>query len=426
MALKKYIVEFSEIFYKGEKNWVLTSFWNSLFVAFFLLPLGINLSNPFFISSIILGVIQIFRSQRNFIQENKIILLFPVYFLILCISLIYTENITDGLKLIQRSLSLLLFPIIFLFVKEDATAVKRLFRFMLWGLVFSFFINVLIIAYEKAMYLYSEQTGLREVVKNFDWQDITGLRFSRLIESNYTSLYILLVLSFYVKTKIDSKTKLVTFLILFAYLFLLSSRAAYLILFIISIILISGIRQKPHKYLIIIIFFLATIVFLNNPRIFQFYNRVVSSESVQKLNYNATEKSRIMIWQTSIKLIKEAPWLGYGIGDANAVLNQKYKKDGLQFNFQQKFNAHNQFLQTGLQTGMLGLSVLVAIFVILGFRLRRSKNEFCVFLILTLSLLFESMLVRFNGIVFLSIVIPLLLKKRSILSSRIIRNYSKE
>src|SRR5690606_6633928 len=89
-----------------------------------------------------------------------------------------------------------------------------------------------------------------------------------------------------------------------------------------------------------------------------------------------------------------------------------------------RYNAHSQFLQTWLETGIVGIFILLFIFTWLAFYMRRSSNEFAVFLALFIALVFESMLVRFNGIVFFSIIVPLLLKKKSILSSRIIRNDS--
>src|SRR5690606_19678656 len=131
------------MFYKDENNnLVLNIFWNSLYIAFFLLPLDINFPTPFFIVSIIFGCINILKSPKKYVSENKMLLLFPLYFIVITLSLIYTENLPDGIELVQRSLTLLLFPVIFLFVKEDALSVRKLFDFLLLGLVVSFFINL--------------------------------------------------------------------------------------------------------------------------------------------------------------------------------------------------------------------------------------------------------------------------------------------
>ncbi|WP_298542594.1 O-antigen ligase family protein [uncultured Aquimarina sp.] len=432
MRVNKKINELSEMFYKHDDNLVLTIFWNSLYIAFLLLPLGINLPTPFLVVSIVLGLINIFKSGKKFDLDNKIVLLFPLYFIIMSFSLFYTDNISDGLNILQRSLSLFLFPLIFLFVKEDASTVRKLFDFLLLGLVVSFFINFSINIYNSASIIkggfsfeisMEDLTSFIEILTN-GWNYFVGDEFSKLINPSYLSLYILLVLSYYLKNRLDTRLRTFIVVLLFLYLFLLASIAAYMILVIMAILLTFNIKDKSRKHTMLIMLLLGLIVFLNNPRVFDFYSKVKDFGNIIEYDNSTSEKARLLSWDASIELIKEAPLLGYGIGDANDVLIKKYKELGYTYNYENKYNAHNQFLQTFLQTGVIGFGVLVAIFVLLAMHLKRSRNEFSVFLILFISLIFESMLVRFNGIVFFSIVIPLLLKKRSILSSRIIRNVS--
>ncbi|WP_025743750.1 O-antigen ligase family protein [Aquimarina pacifica] len=413
------------MFYK-EDHWTTMIFWNSLFVAFFLLPLGINLPTPFFMLSIVFGVAMIFKTKRKFVLD-KSVLLFPLYFIVMLFGLIYTENLSSGLELVQRSLTLLLFPIIFLFVKEDAATVRRLFDFLLLGLLVSFFINIIRTGCDLIWHLNdinksNEAFSFIEGIYR-EWHHFfIGDSFSKSVNSNYISIYILLVLSYYLKNKIESRLRFVVIVILFFYLFLLASVSAYLILWIMSLVLIFEIVDKEKKYIMLIVFVLGTILFLNNPKLTDIYSRIKYYNKIEGYEVNTSAKSKILAWDASIKLIKDAPILGYGVGDANDVLISKYKELEYRLNYQNRYNSHNQFLQTYLQTGIIGFGVLVSIFVVLAIRMKRSRNEFSVFLILLISLLFESMLVRFSGIVFFSIVIPLLLKKRSILSSRIIRN----
>ncbi len=418
------------MFYKHDDDLVLTIFWNSLYIAFLLLPLGINLPTPFLVVSIILGLVNIFKSGKKFDLDNKIVLLLPLYFIIMLFSLFFTDNISDGLNILQRSLSLFLFPLIFLFVKEDASTVRKLFDFLLLGLVISFFINLSINIYNSASIIkggFSFEISMDDLTAFIDvltngWNYFVGDEFSKLINPSYLSLYILLVLSYYLKNKLDTGIRTFIVVLLFLYLFLLASIAAYMILVIMSTLLTFNIKDKSRKHTMLIMLLLGLIVFLNNPRVFDFYSKVKDFGNIIEYDNSTSEKARLLSWDASIKLIKEAPLLGYGIGDANDVLIQKYKELGYTYNYENKYNAHNQFLQTFLQTGVIGFGVLVTIFILLAIHMKRSRNEFSVFLILFISLTFESMLVRFNGIVFFSIVIPLLLKKRSILSSRVIRN----
>ncbi|WP_299213032.1 O-antigen ligase family protein [uncultured Aquimarina sp.] len=430
MRVNKKINELSEMFYKHDDDLVLTIFWNSLYIAFLLLPLGINLPTPFLVVSIILGLVNIFKSGKKFDLDNKIVLLLPLYFIIMLFSLFFTDNISDGLNILQRSLSLFLFPLIFLFVKEDASTVRKLFDFLLLGLVISFFINLSINIYNSASIIkggFSFEISMDDLTAFIDvltngWNYFVGDEFSKLINPSYLSLYILLVLSYYLKNKLDTGIRTFIVVLLFLYLFLLASIAAYMILVIMSTLLTFNIKDKSRKHTMLIMLLLGLIVFLNNPRVFDFYSKVKDFGNIIEYDNSTSEKARLLSWDASIKLIKEAPLLGYGIGDANDVLIQKYKELGYTYNYENKYNAHNQFLQTFLQTGVIGFGVLVTIFILLAIHMKRSRNEFSVFLILFISLTFESMLVRFNGIVFFSIVIPLLLKKRSILSSRVIRN----
>ena len=430
MILKTSISNLLKFFYTDSSNISLLIFWNSLFVAFFLLPLGINIPTPFFITAMILGVINIFKSKTRVSKENRVLLAFPLYFIVLCISLIYTDHFQEGLDLTIRSASLFFFPLIFLYVKEDAATVKRLFDFLLVGIVISFFINLFFGLYSCYEVISSKTiigNDIEETISTFLYalkqggEYLIGTEFSKMVNPNYISLYILLVLSYYLKNKMTTKLQTFIFIILFLYLFLLASRAAYLILFIMCLILIFNIKDNSKKYTMVIMLLLGTALFISNSRVFNSYKEYKKPTS-EEVSSTTIEKTRLLTWYSAWQLIKQSPLIGYGVGDANEVLIEKYKELNYIRNYRNRYNAHNQFLQTYLQTGLIGFSILLYIFILLGIRLQRSKNEFLVFIVLTISILFESMLVRFNGIVFLSIIIPLLLKERSILSSRIIRN----
>jgi len=190
------------MFYKRDGDLVLAIFWNSLYIAFLLLPLGINLPTPFFIVSIVLGIVNSIKSVKKFELDNKIVLLFPVYFLVMSCSLLYTDNIADGLNLLQRSLSLFLFPVIFLFVKEDASTVRKLFDFLLLGLILSFFINFSFAIYKAVSIVqggFTLEISMNDLTTFFNalvngWNYFIGEEFSKLINPSYLSLYILLVL----------------------------------------------------------------------------------------------------------------------------------------------------------------------------------------------------------------------------------------
>ncbi|WP_335965921.1 O-antigen ligase family protein [Galbibacter sp. PAP.153] len=414
------------LFYQDENsNLVQRVFWNSLYIAFFLLPIDINYPTPFFAVAIVSGGINIFKGDKQYLSENKILLLFPLYFLMLLLSMFYTENVSDGWYLIQRSLTLLLFPVIFLFVKEDGLSVRKLFDFLLYGLIVSFFINLLMVLYDVFLFLGNipPNSSFFDYVKQ-GWDFFMHVQFSSLVNPGYISLYILLVLSYYLKKELNTIFRLLTVIVLFVYLFLLATESAYFTLFIMALLLLLKVKDKVRRNLLILVLVLGTLVFLSNPRIIDL-NSNLNARGLKEVSVNnptISESLRLLSWRASIKAINEAPLLGYGVGDAHEELVQKYKQLGYNESYEHRYNAHNQFLETWLQMGVVGVFALMLIFTFLAYSMRRSYNEFSVFLALFIALLFESMLVRFNGIVFFSIIVPLLLKKRSILSSRIIRN----
>src|SRR5690606_20625980 len=108
-GLDKTIKHIKSLFYSDENSTLVQRvFWNSLYIAFFLLPIDINYPTPFFVFAIIFGAMNIIKADRTYIDENKVLLVFPLYFLVILLSLLYTSHLSEGMDLIVRSLSLLL------------------------------------------------------------------------------------------------------------------------------------------------------------------------------------------------------------------------------------------------------------------------------------------------------------------------------
>src|SRR5690606_16613732 len=89
-----------------------------------------------------------------------------------------------------------------------------------------------------------------------------------LINPSYVSLYILLVLSYYLKKELNTIWRLFAVLILFVYLFLLANEAAYYTIFIMSVLFVWKVKDRTKRYLLVIVVLLGTIVFVNNPHFF--------------------------------------------------------------------------------------------------------------------------------------------------------------
>jgi O-antigen ligase len=91
-------------------------------------------------------------------------------------------------------------------------------------------------------------------------------------------------------------------------------------------------------------------------------------QSITSFSYNNIDKTtsestavRVLIWEQCLEIIRSHFLSGVGVGDANDALYQAYEKNGLTGALSHHFNAHNQFFQTMIGMGIVGLISLLAI-----------------------------------------------------------------
>ena len=115
--------------------------------------------------------------------------------------------------------------------------------------------------------------------------------------------------------------------------------------------------------------------------------------------------AHIHLWQNAIELISENPVFGTGIGDVKDQLMGMYRKNNYINGLENQLNPHNQYLQTGVALGLVGIILLVIIFLN-GLVISFKNNDWIAFLfiaIVSLNCLTESMLERRAGILFFAL-----------------------
>lgn len=206
------------------------------------------------------------------------------------------------------------------------------------------------------------------------------------------------------------------FLILFFQFFivLLSSKTGILGILLIYLVLpvYAWLKQKDRLKFSIVFSSLLIVALV----LFVFLSPVTSGrfdgakESLESETENVKDKTldsstaRLKILECSIEIIKENPILGVGTGDVFNELLKKYKEKQITHAIDQELNAHDQYLETYMATGLLGFLLLVAGFLIpLYFSFTQKKLLYLLFLILFFfSILFESMYERQAGVIFYS------------------------
>jgi O-antigen ligase len=91
-------------------------------------------------------------------------------------------------------------------------------------------------------------------------------------------------------------------------------------------------------------------------------DRGVSEVRQFQNNPNTSVGLRLLFWQNSWEIITNNLWIGVGTGDfptAYATINRKNSP-----RFVATDNPHNQFILAGCQLGLLGITSLMAIFII--------------------------------------------------------------
>lgn len=120
---------------------------------------------------------------------------------------------------------------------------------------------------------------------------------------------------------------------------------------------------------------------------------------------------RTFAWKSSVKALGENTLIGAGTGNVKPTLMAKYKEAGYTAAYAKEINAHNQFLQTGVALGILGMLSLSFIFLMGGrVAVLNKKRLLAIFLfIVVLYCLTESVFERQAGIVFFTFFVSILL-----------------
>jgi O-antigen ligase len=187
----------------------------------------------------------------------------------------------------------------------------------------------------------------------------------------------------------------------------LASKAGIISLGLVYLIAVSYLVARK-KYIISWIFgiMLVALVFLYMFFPYSYNRMTVARAAVEqdKLDKESTEGSvlRMLIWRSSLEIIRDHLLFGVGTGDVEDALMEKYEEKGITLAVEQRLNAHNQFLQTWLAIGIPGLLALLLMLLLPAWRAFRRYNlvYFLFLFIIAFNFIFESMLEAQSGVVF--------------------------
>lgn len=133
-------------------------------------------------------------------------------------------------------------------------------------------------------------------------------------------------------------------------------------------------------------------------------HRAVEAAEIDRINPNAKESSmeRLMTWDSAWHLFLANPWIGVGTGDIKDDLVAYYKAHNYTKPYNERLNAHCQYLQSAAALGIVGFILLMGMFISGLYRAIKTGDR--LLLIFTLSMMLacatESFLERQGGVVY--------------------------
>lgn len=375
-------------------------FYSSLLVAF-LIPL----SHKITIYAIMLFVLswllsgQWIQNAKTAIKKSLFIILIT-FFLLHLVGLLYSTNMHAGWFDIEVKLTMILFPLVF-FLSDFLTEQKRKYLLLTFvtGTALGMFMCV-----GDAFYEYYANN-----VNNFFY-----MKLSIFHHPTYFAMYICFSLAtilkylFYDESEFSKFVKSIFIILIFlfaVFIYMLSSKAGIIIYFITLATMSVPVLFKKNKRIFasfILLFAVFQIWFslTQNMR----FETVSKSLATAEENVTTAESNgvRVLIYEAAIYIIKSNYVVGVGTGDIKDELMLEYKVRNMKGAFENKLNAHSQFLETFIGQGIAGISLLLLIFLVPFISSVKSKNWLLMTFVILVALNFltESMLNTQAGVVF--------------------------
>ena len=405
----------------SEKN------FNKLFHVFLcLIAIAMIFRKPCSLLIILFGIFNLICVKKLKFSKTALILVACIASPLLLELLFFWNNdsLSKGLKAVEKSTSLLLFPIFiignyqrvkFLKLAETyciATTTMILFFLTRFCMVYPDLVNKYLSGIDlwEMGYKFAGSIGIHAPALNMHLAFVSICSF-------YFVFY-----SFQYKEKSTLKIlRIIVFLLSFFFVLLVNTRMALvnaLIGFLIVFIFEIKSRFSIKKIIVTAVttlLVLGSILFVfiqKNPYMKEKYSSVTFAymDKVGKLDeidhpeiyaFNSLA-TRLSIWKSAWELsVKNLPF-GVGASDGKPELNKYFKATNQQFLAKYEFPTHNQFLDFLLKFGFLGPLVVMFYILGIGYLGYDLKNAIIIsfFILFFTSNLTDDFLLRFDGIAF--------------------------
>lgn len=322
-------------------------YWLFLFFVF-LIPLSQYLSSGALVIIVFLALVPPGRGKVLSMMLNQSWDLI-LYFSVLAIGLLYSDDTNSGVRVIETSLSLLALPVIFGRLGEfGKDRVQHVFYAFVGGLG-----TASLICLANAVITY-KQGGTTDVF--FFYQ------FTAIVDSHptYFAYYLISTIAFGLYLMYYEKLRVAPWLMVGALLFFLmvlmltgGTTAFVSLLFVLAFFVLKFLlEEKTKKH---VLTFALAILMVAGMFLFNEIRNLDPSGFVIDDSWE-----RLVLWESALKA-NPSILLGVGTGDYKDVLNEYYTLHNLADYAESNLNAHNQFIETYFANGLLGLACLLLV-----------------------------------------------------------------
>jgi hypothetical protein len=341
-----------------------------------------------------------------------------IFFLLQCVSLLYTCDLPAGLNDTRLKSGLIFLPLVSLVLSPPTK--KEAERLYFSFCILLFFASAYLLCYALNQYIQHKTISLF-----FYHALVSPFRFHAIYYSILVFFALLFLIEFLSSENYILKKSFHIALIAFFsfFLFLLASKLIISFYIVYCFFLLIS-RNKVYKqsrlliYVFTSLFFFSTIIIITtkNPigiRFRDFANGNISLFTQSKFSpavYFNGLQFRLLQWKLVPEILNEnhAWWTGVSTGDAQALLNKKYialnmytGEPGKSTTGYLGYNTHNQLLQSMLQNGIPGVAGFLFIcftLILMILKLKKRILSFAIILLL-FYLMVESLFEEQYGIV---------------------------
>ncbi len=369
-----------------------------------------------------------FKSKYRELKTDTFFLLSSLCFLWGAFELFYSDIFSQGLYNFEKKTSIILIPLIILSKKELFNSLKRYFFIYL-----SYAVSVAIIICVILAYFQYMKDGN---IEDFIFHSLAG---NINISAIYLSL-LCLISAGYIQLNIheplfkSEKLKYIILFVLSAGILLLASKMHIVLYCLLSIaILFKNMKtQKPVLIALVLSFLLGiiAIVFTDNPIKTRFNDIKVERVNLLKQDrftpdiYLDGLSLRLLWIRFGFEILNEhKAWIkGVSPGNTKDLLDNKLKKynfyDGITNTAETgylRFNYHNQYIETLVDSGIIGLLLLLLILIYVIYYSHINKDWQLLYGVIIFGICFlsESILERQIGVISFSLYFALLLAPKS-------------